>query len=214
MTDPVARWRAVARRTNGDDYAHRYADHFRRLAASGEDVHGEASFVASLVTVDASVLDAGCGTGRVAARLADLGHDVVGADVDPAMVAVAREERPELTWVVADLAGLDLGRAFDVVVLAGNVVPFVEPAALLAVMGRLAAHLAPEGHLVAGFGLDPAHLPPGGPVVPLPAYDEACVRAGLRLVARHAGWDGAPYDGGGYAVSVHRLGPDREGSVS
>jgi SAM-dependent methyltransferase len=213
VAEPGEVWRAVVRRTQGEDYAHGFAEHFARLAASGQDVHGEATFVAGLLPGGGSVLDAGCGTGRVAARLADLGHDVVGVDVDEAMVAVAQEERPELTWVVSDLGALDLGRTFDLVVLAGNVVPFVEPAALPSAVARLAAHLGPDGRVVCGYGLTPEHLPPGGPVVPLASYDQACAAAGLELVQRHAGWDGAPYDGGGYAVSVHRR-ADRHGPVS
>ena len=62
------------------------AERFRHLAESGADVHGEASFVSALVPPPARVLDAGCGTGRVAVRLAELGYEVVGCDVDAAMV--------------------------------------------------------------------------------------------------------------------------------
>jgi SAM-dependent methyltransferase len=207
VTRPGERWRAVARRGSGEDYARRYAERFAQLAASGEDTHGEAAFVAALLAPGARVLDAGCGTGRVGARLADLGFDVVGADVDEAMVAVARELRPDLTWVVADLGTIDLGDPpFDAVVLAGNVVPFVEPPDLPAVGRRLAHHLHPDGLLVSGFGLDRRHLPSGAPVVPLQAWDRALTDAGLVLRARHGGWDGTPYADEGYAVSIHELG--------
>src|SRR3712207_917085 len=152
----------------GPRYARRYAARFAGLEAAGEDVHGEAAYVAGLLQPSARVLDAGCGTGRVGARLADLGFSVVGADVDESMVAIARELRPDLPWVVSDLATLDLGAArFDAVVVAGNVVPFIDPGSLPAVAARLAAHLAPRGIVVTGFGLDEVHLPPGAPVVPL-----------------------------------------------
>ncbi len=40
------------------------------------------------------VLDAGCGTGRVGGRLAELGHTVVGADVDPALIDYAKADFP------------------------------------------------------------------------------------------------------------------------
>lgn len=187
-----------------------YAERFARLAAAGDDVHGEAAFAAALLTPGARVLDAGCGTGRIGARLADLGFDVVGADIDEAMVAVARELRPDLTWVLSDLGALDLGdMRFDAVVVAGNVVPFIEPPALPAVAQRLAQHLRPKGVLVSGFGLDRQHLPPGAPVVPLEAWDNALSGAGLVLRARHGGWDATPYAGGGYAVSVHETGAGR-----
>ncbi|MEQ1788221.1 MAG: SAM-dependent methyltransferase, partial [Acidimicrobiales bacterium] len=49
---------------DGDDYQAR----FDRLAAAGDDVHGEATFVRAYAP--RSVLDAGCGTGRVAIELA------------------------------------------------------------------------------------------------------------------------------------------------
>ena len=100
------------------------------MAARGDDVHGEATFVAGLVDPPARVLDAGCGTGRVAIRLAELGYDVVGVDVDASMLLQAREEAPELDWRVADLAVLDTGQLFDVVLVAGNTIPLLEPGTL------------------------------------------------------------------------------------
>ena len=210
MTGPGERWRAVARRGSGEDYARRYAERFTQLAEAGDDVHGEAAFVAALLDPGARVLDAGCGTGRVASRLADLGFAVVGVDVDDAMVQVARDLRPDLCWLVADLAALDLaGERFDAAVLAGNVVPFVEPPDLPAVAERLGLHLVPGGLLVSGFGLDRAHLPAGAPVVPLDAWDAALTGAGFVLERRHGGWDATPYAGGGYAVSVHRADASR-----
>jgi 2-polyprenyl-3-methyl-5-hydroxy-6-metoxy-1,4-benzoquinol methylase len=200
-------WRALARRVTGENYARRFAERFAELEAAGEDVHGEAAYVAGLLAPGARVLDAGCGTGRVAARLADLGFDVVGVDVDEAMIEVARELRPDLRWVVSDLATLDLpepaGR-FDAAVLAGNVLPFVEVEELPTVAARLAAVLVPGALVVSGFGFDEAHLPPGAPILPLRAYDDAMAGAGFELATRHSGWDGSPYAGDGYAVSVHR----------
>jgi SAM-dependent methyltransferase len=65
-----------------------YQAHFDRLAAHGVDVHGEATFVRRFTSQ--SVLDAGCGTGRVAIELARHGIDVVGVDVDASMIAEAR----------------------------------------------------------------------------------------------------------------------------
>ncbi|MGA8257515.1 MAG: methyltransferase domain-containing protein, partial [Nocardioides sp.] len=91
-------WQRLARAGSGDDYAQVYAERFRRLAADGADVHGEAGLVADLVPAPARVLDAGCGTGRVAVRLAELGYEVVGCDADATMVDVARQEAPELDW--------------------------------------------------------------------------------------------------------------------
>ena len=78
-----------------------YQAHFDALAAQGHDVHGEAAFVLRLAP--RSVLDAGCGTGRVAIELSRRGVEVVGVDVDAAMLATARSRAPDLagwrrTW--------------------------------------------------------------------------------------------------------------------
>jgi len=180
------------------DQGQNYDRRFAAIAATGIDMHGEATFVESLGI--GTVLDAGCGTGRVAIELARRGLDVVGVDADPGMLAAARGKAPELEWVVADLSVLDLGeRRFDAAVMAGNVMIFVVPGTEGAVLERLAAHLAPGGLAVAGFQLVPRGLT-------LELYDELAAAAGLSLAARFATWDRDPWTPGGtYAVSVHRL---------
>ncbi|NGO76690.1 methyltransferase domain-containing protein [Streptomyces sp. YC504] len=200
------RWQELTGGTSGDEYAARFA----ALARSGKDVHGEARFCSALVPVGARVLDAGCGTGRVAIRLAELGYDCVGIDLDASMLDVARAQAPELTWVRTDLAAFDpalLGIAadFDLVVAAGNVFPLLAAGTEAAVTARLAAALRLGGLLVAGFGLDAAHLPVP-PGLTVEQYDGYCAAAGLTRVGRFATWDGDAYEGGGYAVSVHRAG--------
>jgi SAM-dependent methyltransferase len=203
----MSRWNDLTGGAGGAQYASRFA----RLAATGKDMHGEAILCASLLPPGARVLDAGCGTGRVAIRLTQLGFDCVGVDLDASMLAEARRAAPDLPWVHADLATLDLRRTggvqpvdFDLVVAAGNVVPLLAAGTEAVAVARLAAHLRPGGLLVAGFGLDAAHLPLSSAPVDLPAYDSWCTDAGLSPVHRLATWDGLPYDGGGYAVSIHR----------
>jgi 2-polyprenyl-3-methyl-5-hydroxy-6-metoxy-1,4-benzoquinol methylase len=176
----------------GDDYQQR----FDALASSGVDVHGEAAFVTSLDPPPRTVLDAGCGTGRVAIELARRGLDVVGVDVDAEMLATARRLGPEIDWHEADLATVELGRTFDVVVMAGNVVHFVRPGSEAAVVANAAAHVAPGGALVAGFQLGPGRYR---------TTDLDRDAAGLTLEARFATWDRQPWTpGGDYAVSVLR----------
>jgi SAM-dependent methyltransferase len=201
------RWERIARQQAGADYATTYADRFRRLAADGQDVHGEAALVQRLVAPPARVLDAGCGTGRIAVRLDELGYAVVGVDVDASMLAVARAEAPGLDWRHGDLATLRLGETFDLVLLAGNIVPLLEPGTLTVVAERLAAHAAPVGgRVVCGFGLDAAHLPGDCPVTPLADVDAAFAAAGLTRTAAYSTWQGAPRDDGGYVVTVHERG--------
>jgi SAM-dependent methyltransferase len=188
--DPTNRWLAEA-----GGRSRTYDERWQTLAAAGHNVHGEADFVEGLGP--RSVLDAGCGTGRVAVELARRGIEVTGVDVDPSMLEVARAKGPDLPWIAADLADVDLGRAFDVVVLAGNVMIFLAPATEARVVANMARHLRPGGALVAGFSLEPGRLD-------LRSYDAQAGAAGLVLAERWATWDRQPYQGGDYAVSVHR----------
>ena len=169
-------------------------------------MHGEATFVESLGVH--SVLDAGCGTGRVAIELARRGLEVVGLDADPGMLSAARDKAPDLQWVQGDLSDFDLfeadgrgaHRRFDAAVMAGNVMIFVVPGTEGAVLDRLARHLRPGGLVVAGFQLMAGRLA-------LDHYDDLATAAGLTLIDRFATWDRDPcLPGVDYAVSVHRLG--------
>jgi len=176
----------------GDSYDNRWSE----LAADGQDVHGEAGFVQRLGAT--SVLDAGCGTGRVAIELARRGVSVVGVDMDAAMLSVAQRKAPGLEWHLADIASVELSRIFDVIVMAGNVMLFVNPSTERQVLENLARYLAPEGFLVAGFQLRPGWLT-------LADYDSFAERAGLRLHERWSTWNQDPFTvGGDYAVSVHQ----------
>jgi SAM-dependent methyltransferase len=66
-------------------------------------------------------LDLACGTGRALQPLLDLGYEVVGCDLSPSMVAVARERHPDVSLAVADLRALpELGR-FDLVLCLDDV---------------------------------------------------------------------------------------------
>ncbi|MEV3931746.1 MULTISPECIES: bifunctional 2-polyprenyl-6-hydroxyphenol methylase/3-demethylubiquinol 3-O-methyltransferase UbiG [unclassified Streptomyces] len=203
MTGHQDRWAELTGGQAGEEYAQRFA----RLAESGHDIHGEASFCAALLRPAARVLDAGCGTGRIAIRLAELGHHCTGVDVDPSMLDVARREAPAQQWLLGDLARLDalgLEPGYDLVLAAGNVIPLLAPGTEPDVIRHLAAALRPGGLLVTGMGLDAAHLPLPEATVTLTEMDHWCGRAGLTLRHRYATWSGDPYhDGGGYAVSVH-----------
>jgi SAM-dependent methyltransferase len=207
----TTRWERIASETVGEGYATTYAERFRSMAARGQDIHGEATFVTGLVPSPARVLDAGCGTGRIAVRLDELGYDVVGVDVDASMLGVARAEAPALDWRLGDLAKLDLGPglqgAFDLVLVAGNTIPLLEPGTLAAACERLAAHLGLGGRLVCGFGLDAAHLPGDCPPTSLAEVDTATAAAGLVPAGRFGTWAGDTFDeAGGYVVTVHSLG--------
>ncbi|MGC4812042.1 class I SAM-dependent methyltransferase [Micromonospora sp. DT228] len=186
----------------GPEHSQWYIDRFRKLAAEGADLAGEARLVDTLVAPGSRILDAGSGTGRVGAALAQRGHTVVGVDADPALVAAARVDYPGPTWLVADLAELDLpamGEAepFDAAVLAGNVLAFVAVGTEPEVLRRVAEHLRPDGVLTVGFGTERGY--------PLTAFDADAVAAGLRVEQRFATWDLRPWrDDAPFAVSVLR----------
>ena len=63
-----------------------YDQRWEDLAAAGHNVHGEADLVEGLGPQ--SVLDAGCGTGRVAVELARRNLDVTGVDVDLSLIHI------------------------------------------------------------------------------------------------------------------------------
>lgn len=190
------RWTAT-NAPRGDDYDRRW----QRLAASGESIHGEVDFVQTLLQEfgGSRVLDAGCGTGRVAIELAARGMETVGLDADEAMLTTARAKAPELTWIHTDLCALTevVTQEFDVAVLAGNVMIYLAPGTEAQVLQQVARSVRRGGLVVAGFSLRPDRLQ-------LADYDRLAEAAGLRLLQRWATWGRAPFTGGDYAVSVHR----------
>jgi SAM-dependent methyltransferase len=184
----VSRWLEETGGTRGQSYA----EAFRALAASGKDMHGEAAYVAALVPPGSRVLDAGCGTGRVAIELARRGYEVVGVDSDDSMLAVARETAPELAWHLEDLAALEHEASYDLVVAAGNVMVYLAPGTGPGVVTRLSRALRPGGLLVAGWRTERAPAD-GRPALRVAEYDAWARAAGLEPVARHATWEGAPW---------------------
>lgn len=179
-----------------------YVDRFRGMAERGEDIWGEARLVDTLASRGSRLLDAGCGMGRLGGRLADLGHRVVGVDVDPRLIEAARAAYPDVAWLVADLATLDLAAAgepdpFDGALIAGNVMDFVTADDRATAIERVAAHLRDDAFLVVGcrtgLGFTPADL------------DAALPGAGLTLEHRFATWDLRPWrDDADFCVSVAR----------
>lgn len=121
-------------------------------------------------------LDVACGTGRHAAYLASLGHEVIGVDSSPEMLARAREKVPEARFHEGDFHDLPLDdRSVDVVVCAFALTHVVE---LEEVLRELVRVLRPNGHLVTsdtrglagGVGLPPVKAAPDGRSGYIPTY--------------------------------------------
>lgn len=185
-----------------DGHSEWYVDRFRKMAADGDDLEGEARLVDAMLPRGARVLDAGCGPGRTGAALHARGHTVVGVDADPVLIAAAEEDHPGPRWLVGDLADLDLaahGQAepFDAAVMAGNVIVFVAPGTEADVLRRVAAHVVPDGFVVVGFHVNRT--------LALADFDAAVAEAGLRIDHRFATWDLVPWhDDADFAVTVLR----------
>lgn len=98
-----------------------------------------------------SVLDLGCGTGLLTARLAEQGNAVTGVDPAPAMLAIART-RPggdRVKWVEDDARTIRLDQRFDLIVMTGHAFQVaLTDADRSAFLDTIAAHLAPQGRFV------------------------------------------------------------------
>lgn len=181
-----------------------YIERFRAMAREGADLVGEARLVDAMVPRGARILDAGCGPGRVGGYLAAQGHQVVGVDVDPALIEAAEQDHPGPRWLVGDLAELDLPargvpEPFDVIVSAGNVMTFLAPSTRVAVLSRLRAHLADEGRAVIGFG--------AGRDYPFADFFADVTTAGLTPDLLLSTWDLRPFtDDSDFLVAILRRG--------
>ncbi|AYF76178.1 class I SAM-dependent methyltransferase [Nocardia yunnanensis] len=167
-----------------------YVERFRQLAAQGDDIVGEARLVDAMLPRAARVLDAGCGPGRLGGYLHEAGHTVVGVDVDPVLIAAAEQDHPGPTWLVGDLAELDLpargiAADFDAIACAGNVMTFLAPSTRGAVLSAFARHLSPTGRAVIGFGADRGY--------DFPEFLTDAAESGLHLDLKLSTWDLRPF---------------------
>ncbi len=91
----------------------------------------------------ARILDVGCGAGRIATPLVELGHPVTGVDDSPEMLA-AMDARVEP--VLGDARTVRLDRRFDAVLLASHLLNDRDAGAFLA---TASAHLEDGGLIIA-----------------------------------------------------------------
>ena len=196
-------WLSTRNRT-GADYD---APYFKR-AQAGQDIHGEANLVEALLNeyrpndnnLPYTVLDAGCGTGRVAIELNKRGCEVVGVDLDEVMLTQAKSKAPDLTWLQDDLHQITLKQSFDAIVMAGNVMIYLTPNTEMAVLTNMAKHLKPGGLLIVAFELTPKTWTN----LTLNGYESLALSVGLSQLARWSTWDQKPWQPGhSYVVSLH-----------
>lgn len=159
---------------------------------------------------DGPILELGCGTGRVAKALADAGAEVVGVDLSPSMLAIARSEPASgrVEWLEGDMRALSLGRVFALVLVPLGGLQHLETVDdLVATLETVARHLDRDGLAVVDveapsaedFEIGPQPLVehwtrpwPGGQVTKLVSVDGA-PSLSLRNVTWH--FDVQPVDG-------------------
>ncbi|RRD48699.1 bifunctional 2-polyprenyl-6-hydroxyphenol methylase/3-demethylubiquinol 3-O-methyltransferase UbiG [Arachnia propionica] len=198
MTPEPSQW---ARMIAADpDHSHRYIQRFKNMEAAGHDLYGEARLIDAMTARGSRILDAGCGPGRHCGWLHERGHQVVGVDLDPVLIEAAEQDHPGPTYVVGDLAELDLSahgitEGFDLIFSAGNVMGFLAPSTRVEVLRRLGTHLAAEGRLVIGYG--------AGRGYEFEDFFTDAGTAGLRVDQAFSTWDLRPFTpDSGFLVAV------------
>ncbi len=139
---------------------------FTKSAAFYDAVYGEKDYAREADRVDVMIrahalcaartlLDVGCGTGG---HLSHLKHQyqAEGIDLDPNLLAIARERHPEVPLHLGDMVNFDLGRRFDAIVCLSSAIGYVVTVdRLRAAIATMARHLSPGGVLLVEPWLTP-----------------------------------------------------------
>jgi len=104
-----------------------------------------------------SILDIACGTGNLISALRSMGKHVVGCDISPQMIAIAKEVNPDVEFHVVDMTQIDPNRKFDLAICAFDSLNYLlseqDVSKLFAVVH---AHLANGGFFL--FDVNTPHL--------------------------------------------------------
>ncbi|MFJ8441684.1 class I SAM-dependent methyltransferase [Kitasatospora griseola] len=140
-------------RDSYDTVAADYADRMRGVLAGAPYLRAALALFADLVQVGGGgpVADVGCGPGHVTAHLHGLGLDAFGIDLSPAMIEVARRDRPDLRFEVGSMTDLDLADESVAGLLAFWSLIHLPDDAVPAVFDRFRRVLRPGGPLLVGF---------------------------------------------------------------
>jgi SAM-dependent methyltransferase len=128
-----------------DDFLALLYDHFNPWDACGD------FYLQRARESGGPILDLGCGTGMLAARIAADGLEVFGVDPAAGMLKVARS-RPgaeRVTWIAGTGQDLDLPQRFKLIYMTGHAFQaLTSDEDALGVLGAAASHLAPDGRFV------------------------------------------------------------------
>ncbi|MCL7497377.1 MULTISPECIES: class I SAM-dependent methyltransferase [Streptomyces] len=170
------------------------------------------AWLAGTLPAGSRILDLGCGTGLPTARqLTDAGHRVVGIDLSPSMVELARENAPDADFHRLDIADLRGGRLggpgsfdgiaayFSLLMLPRAEIPYA--------LGMLHDLLRPEGLLALSMveaDVDDFTIPFLGNSIRVSGY----LRDDLRRVVHDAGFDVVGEDAYAYAPASTDVPPE------
>jgi SAM-dependent methyltransferase len=150
------------------------------------------------------VCDLGCGPGHVGRYLADRGVEVVGVDLSPGMLDVARLRNPGMTFLEGDMRALPVPDGSWAAIVCFYAIVHLAPGELPAAFAEFRRVLRPGGRVVVAFHIGDEVVHTGGMVGPAGA-------PGLRLPPdgrrrRGAGGVGVPGRHRERARSVPRRG--------
>ncbi|MEM6551032.1 MAG: class I SAM-dependent methyltransferase [Planctomycetota bacterium] len=136
-----------------NDYRHDAARYYDAWSDPFDDT---AFYIQRLPSADASVLELGCGTGRVLLPMAEACGFIQGVDASPGMLEICRAKLnqagigPDRAAVrEGDITDLDLGRRFDLITAPFRVMQNLETDAEVAgLLKTIRSHLAPGGEAI------------------------------------------------------------------
>ncbi|MFI1235197.1 class I SAM-dependent DNA methyltransferase [Nocardia salmonicida] len=140
-------------RTSYDAVADSYAELTRGLLDETPEERAVLTSFADLVQAQGAgpVADVGCGTGRITAHLRQLGVDVFGIDLSPAMIEVARRDHPALRFDLGCMTNLTLADASMAGLLAWYSLIHIPDNEIHSVFTHFQRVLRPGGPLLLGF---------------------------------------------------------------
>lgn len=131
------------------------SDYPAKLYAAVHDGNpGDVEFYRRRCAHARSIVELGCGDARVLAALAEPGRRLVGVDIDPELLELARTRLiatadADFELICADMRELAIERRFDRVIIPhGGLYCLLDQASLAATLGRVAALLEPDGLLL------------------------------------------------------------------
>ena len=182
------------------NHSEMYAQRWRNFVAEGKDIDGEARLIDAMAQRGSRILDAGCGQGRLTGFLTDRGHTVVGFDVDPVLIDIAKEANSDATFYVGDLSTDEIPESdFDLIVSAGNVMGFLAPEGRQPALDHLYRALKNGGRAVIAYGSGP------GRAWSFPEFFANAETAGFVVEHKFSSWELDPYtDRSEFLVAVLR----------